>query len=159
MEHGAAMRANTLLVALLCLGLSGLAGPANADDAHALVLATSSTWSMPAVTLPEIRKLFLGVPLEKDGTRLVPILNTSDKMLYEVFLQKVTYMSSPAYEDQLLSIVFRLGGKRPENFAKLEELLNALRQHPGTVTYLWDYQLAQTHDIRAVMTLWTGSID
>ena len=71
-----------------------------------LVLASSKTSTVPALTIQDTRKLFLGLPLAKNGETIVPVLNTSDALLYEVFLQKVTYMSSSAYETQLISTVF-----------------------------------------------------
>ncbi|MCL5669464.1 MAG: hypothetical protein M1392_05745 [Gammaproteobacteria bacterium] len=52
------------------------------------------------------------VEYEEDGVQLVPLLNTGDPMLYEVFLQKVIFLSARNYERQVLSRVFRMGGRR-----------------------------------------------
>lgn len=124
---------------------------------QSLVLATSASSSMPALTLQEARKLFLGVPLEKGGEHLVPLLNTSDPLIFEVFLQKVAFMSANAYESQTLSVVFRLGGKRPERYDDLKNLVDALQQNPGTVTYLWEDQVRANQGIKSVNVLWQGS--
>jgi len=126
---------------------------------RALVLATSTASSMPALTMQEARKLFLGVPLEIGGARPIPLLNTSDPLTYEVFLQKVAFMSANAYETQTLSVVFRLGGKRPENFTNLKDLVTTLQHNPGTVTYLWEDQVRANQGIKSVSLLWQGSVD
>ena len=144
---------------LLALALLLAAGRLSATTRHALVLATSASSSLPALTMQEARKLFLGVPLEKDGERPVPLLNTSDPLIYQVFLQKVAFMSASAYENQTLSVVFRLGGKRPENFTDLKNLVDALQQNPGTVTYLWDDQVQVSQGIKSVTILWQGPLE
>lgn len=126
---------------------------------HSLVLATSANSSMPALTVQEARKLFLGVPLEKGGEHPVPLLNISDPLIFEVFLQKVAFMSANAYESQTISVVFRLGGKRPESFNDLKNLVETLQQNPGTVTYLWEDQVKANQGLKAVNVLWQGALE
>jgi hypothetical protein len=133
---------------------------ANATDAaqpRTLVLATSTNSAIPALTTQEARKLFMGVPLEKDGAHPIPLLNTSDALTYEVFLQKVAFMSASVYESQTLSVVFRLGGKRPDSYSDLPTLVQTLQQNPGTVTYLWEEQVKANQGIKTVNVLWQGS--
>ena len=126
---------------------------------HSLVLATSTASSIPALSIQEARKLFLGVPLEKDGERPIPLLNTSDPLIFEVFLQKVAFMSANAFESQAVSVVFRLGGKRPESYGDLKNLIVALQQNPGTVTFLWEDQIRTDQGIKSVNVLWQGSLE
>jgi hypothetical protein len=144
---------------LSCLPLLILLS-ANATDAappRTLVLATSTNSAIPALTTQEARKLFMGVPLEKDGAHPIPLLNTSDALTYEVFLQKVAFMSASVYESQTLSVVFRLGGKRPDSYSDLPTLVQTLQQNPGTVTYLWEEQVKANQGIKTVNVLWQGS--
>jgi hypothetical protein len=151
---------NTLrCLVLFSLGLLLNAERIHAANPHVLVLATSAASTVPALTTQEARKLFLGVPLEKDGARPVPLLNTSDALTYEVFLQKVAFMSASTYEAQTISVVFRLGGKRPETFSDLKALVNALQQNPGTVTYLWADQVQDNQGLKVVNVLWQDSED
>ncbi|MGD0959988.1 MAG: hypothetical protein ABSB19_09280 [Methylomonas sp.] len=124
---------------------------------RSLVLATSSSSSVPALTVQEARKLFLGVPLEKGGERPVPLLNISDPLIFEVFLQNVAFMSANVYENQTLSVVFRLGGKRPERFDDLKNLMDTLQKKPGTVTFLWEDQVLANQGVKSVNVLWQGS--
>ncbi|MGH8603331.1 MAG: hypothetical protein ACREXR_11335 [Gammaproteobacteria bacterium] len=148
------------LIRLLCLMFIALhGGSVLAADERTVVLAASATSDIPPLTVPEIRKLFLGVPLDKHGKRIIPLLNNSNRLLYEVFLQNVAFMSAPAYEQQVLSIVFRLGGKRPDRYLDPNALLDALRKNPEAVTYLWDDQVREDQDIKLVSKLWTGSVD
>jgi hypothetical protein len=126
---------------------------------HTLVLATSADSTVPSLTVQEARKLFLGVPIEKDGVHPVPLLNVSDPLQYEVFLQKIAFMSASAYEAQTISVVFRLGGKRPESYSDLKNLVDALQKHPGAVTFLWEDEVRANQGIKSVNVLWQGSLD
>lgn len=146
------------------LGIVGLllllgAQSQSAITRHSLVLATSTNSSMPTLTVQEARKLFLGVPMEKDGEHPVPLLNISDPLIFEVFLQKVAFMSANAYESQTISVVFRLGGKRPASFNDLKNLVDTLQQNPGTVTYLWEDQVRANQGLKAVNVLWQGALE
>jgi hypothetical protein len=143
------------LIPLLVL----LSGHVRSEEVRTLVLAAGTNSTIPPLTVQEARKLFLGIPVERNGATVTPILNTSDPLLYEVFLQKVTYMSSPAYETQLVSTVFRMGGKRPRNFADAKTLVEALRKDPNSVTYLWQDQIQKLQGVKAVNVLWTGSTE
>ena len=160
MECGLSVAVSMFLIRLLCLMFIALhGGSVLAADERTLVLVASATSDIPQLTVPEIRKLFLGVPLDKNGKRILPLLNNSDRLLYEVFLQNVTFMSAPAYEQQVLSIVFRLGGKRPDRYTDPNALLDALRKNPEAVTYLWDDQVREDQGTKLVSKLWTGSVD
>ncbi len=149
------MRVLGILGLLFLLGAQSL----RAITRHSLVLATSSHSSIPALTVQEARKLFLGVPLEKGGEHPVPLLNISDPLIFEVFLQKVAFMSANTYESQTISVVFRLGGKRPESYNDLKHLVDALQQNPGTVTYLWEDQVQANQGLKAVNVLWQGALE
>ena len=109
--------------------------------------------------MQEARKLFLGMQIQKAGAHPVPLLNISDPLIFEVFLQNVAFMSASVYENQSLSVVFRLGGKRPERFDDLKTLVAALQQNPGTVTFLWENQVRENEGIKTVNVLWQGSLE
>ncbi len=129
----------------------------SADTSRTLVLATGTNSKVPALSIQEARKLFLGVPLVKEGENQVAILNTSDPLAFQIFLQKIAFMSEHTYEAQTMSVVFRLGGKRPENYSDLNTLIDALLQTPGAVTYLWEDQIRSNQGLKSVGVLWQGS--
>ncbi|MBK8815528.1 MAG: hypothetical protein IPN42_08505 [Methylococcaceae bacterium] len=129
----------------------------SADTTRTLVLATGANSKVPALSIQEARKLFLGVPLVKEGENPVAILNTSDPLAFQIFLQKIAFMSEHTYEAQTMSVVFRLGGKRPENYSDLNALIDALLQTPGAVTYLWEDQIRSNQGLKSVGVLWQGS--
>jgi len=152
MKH---LRILLIISALILLTTSKL----YALSSRSLVLVTSTSSPVNTLTIQEVRKLFLGVPVEKNGESPVPLLNNCEPLIYEVFLQKVAFMSASAYESQTLSVVFRLGGKRPEIYSDLNALVNALQQHPGAVSFLWEDQVQANQGIKSVSVLWQGSLE
>ncbi|MEQ6341128.1 MAG: hypothetical protein M3A44_05595 [Gammaproteobacteria bacterium] len=65
---------------------------ASADQARHMVLVAGANAYIPPLTSAEVRKLFLGVVIIKDGQRIEPLLNLTNPLLHEVFLQKVIFM-------------------------------------------------------------------
>ena len=146
-----------VLLTLLIL-FSGLPSAGIAGDVRALVLVTARDSALTAVSADQVRKAYLGVPIIVNGQRLQPLQNRSDELLDEVFLQKAVFLSRPAFERQLLSRVFRLGGQKPATYDDAAALLLNLRRTPGAVTYVWASTLAPNPDLRVVATLWTGAV-
>jgi hypothetical protein len=144
-------------IALLVAVLSG--SSARSDGVRQLTLAASAASRIPELSVQETRKLYLGVPVEKNGTTIKPLLNESDPLLYEVFLQRVTFMSAEAYERQVRAIVFRLGGQRPEIFTDRQGLVESLLRQPNAVTFVWSNDLEHEQRLKAISTLWTGAIN
>lgn len=159
MERGVPIAMRKLSFALALLLSSLAVPPARADGQRELVLAASATSAIPKLTLQETRKLYLGVPVEKNGVTIKPLVNVSDPLLFEVFLQKVTFMSADAYEKQVIAIVFRMGGQRPESFQDPERLIGTLLEQPNAVTFVWASELGRYQGIKSVNTLWAGTID
>lgn len=101
-----------------------------------LVLVASARSAIAQLPAAEVRKLYLGIPLFADEQTIKPLRNNSNDYLQEVFMQKVMYMSTPAYERQIISRVFRTGGTHPPVYTNLHELVDMLQTDPSTVSYM-----------------------
>jgi type IV secretory pathway TrbD component len=158
MERGIPMKYRHTIATLLMLLLSTPSLAANDNNRH-LVLVTDTATGITALSTSEIHKLFLGLPLEKAGHPLEAAINHSDPFLYEIFLQKIVYMSSISYDRHLLSNVIQLGGRRPRIFNNTQSLINALKQKPGTVSVLWEDDIQTTSDLTIIGEIWHGTIE
>jgi len=121
-----------------------------------LLLVCGNQLAIPVLTHAEVRKLFLGSHIEKNGVHLIPFRNHSDSRATDVFLQKIIFMSERKYERQLASRVFRFGGVRSKVFESLPELVDELHQTPGSMTYMWSNQLEQARGLKSLGILWEG---
>ena len=111
------------------------------------------------LTEKEIRKIFLGQVITRNKHDITALINNSDPLLYQVFLQKVAYMSANAYERHLLSKVFRMGGSRPPVFMNNTSLVSALIAHQGTITYMWEDTALKMPGVTIIGELWSGVIN
>lgn len=134
----------TLTLALLCAALSGRAADAR------LVLVASAQSPIAQISVEEERKLYLGIPLLADGQRIQPVRNNTDPVTEEMFLQKIMFMSSQAYERQILSRVFRSGGPPPLVITDKSELIRTLLADRLAVTYMLRETAVATRGIKIV---------
>ena len=143
-----------LLILSWCLLWQLSESVAQAAD-HDLVLVVSNASSIiTPLKAVEVRKLYLGISMFNEGQIIRPLLNYSDNYLQEVFMQKVMFMSTPAYERQILSRVFRMGGNRPPVYAEIKNLLGALKDDPDTITYMYRDEASAHPELKIVNTLW-----
>jgi hypothetical protein len=124
---------------------------------RSLLLVCSDNAKLESLSHADVRKLFLGVPLIVDQVRLKPILNASDPLATDVFLQKVIFMSRRQYERQLLSRVFRLGDQRPPEYEDIDLLAKALLDTPDSLSYMWSEQLEHLTGLKSLGILWSDS--
>jgi len=152
------MKEKKLRTLILCLCLTLICSSNNAQTTQrSLLLVSSENAELESLSHADVRKLFLGVPMTNDQVRLKPLLNASDPLITEVFLQQIVFMSKRQYERQLLSRVFRLGDQRPPEYENIEMLAKALLDTPGSLSYMWSEQLEHQTGLKSLGVLWTDS--
>ena len=128
--------------------------PLPAAEGRKLVLVAGGQSAGAALSPEEVRKLYLGVAVTRDGKTFLPLCNHTDMVAYEVFMQKVMYMSGPAFERALMTRLVRTTSSiRPPEYAAEKELLQALAATPNAVTYMWADK-AQAAGLKVVVELW-----
>lgn len=126
---------------------------ANEQTGHA-VLITATETSVAKFSSKELRLLFLGYPVTRNNQIYKPLLNDSDKILYQVFLQKVMFMSENNYERKLVTRVFRHGGVRPDKYGNREVLIESIKNKSNTVTFVKSDYAALLDNIHVIQQLW-----
>lgn len=141
-----------LLSAILIANTFAL--PLPAAEGRKLVLVAGSQSAAAAFSPEEVRKLYLGVAVTKNDKTFLPLCNHTDTVAYEVFMQKVMYMSGPAYERALMTRLVRTASSfRPPEYAAEKDLLQALVATPNSVTYMWADK-AEAAGLKVVAELW-----
>ncbi len=142
-----------LLSMLLVGAAASLPGRPVAAAGPAAVLVAGLGASLGELDNRDIRKLYLGYSLERNGLVLEPVINRTDPRLYEEFLQKVLFMSDGHYRRQVVSRVFRTGGRRPIEVESVEQLVQVLEEQPGRLSFLWSHR-ADPDRMRVLGGLW-----
>jgi len=150
MEHGITPVKNIFAILLAACVL--LATSMVHADEQRIVIVASAESGIKAISAQEVRRAYLGATIVLDGVELKPLLNQTDKLAGEVFLQKVLFMSAEAYERQLLARAFR-GGSSPKAYQNLAALLAALQSDNATITFMLYGTAMTTPGIRIIGNL------
>lgn len=150
MEHGIAFVKS--IIAILFATCVLLATPmAHAEEQRVAIIVNAES-DITAISAKEVRRAYLGASIVLNGIEIKPLLNQTDKLADEVFLQKVMFMSAEAYERQLISRTFQ-GGSRPKAYENLTALLNALHNDNAAITFLLYETAIVTPGIRIIGNL------
>lgn len=123
----------------------------HAEEQRIAIVASAES-AIKAISAKDTRRAYLGATIVLDGVEIKPLRNQTDKLAGEVFLQKVLFMSSEAYERQLLARAFR-GGSSPKAYEKLADLLAALHNDKSTITFMLYETAINTSGIRIIGSL------
>ncbi len=156
MERSISMMRRSILSFFSVLLLCNIVGIASATDKK-VVLVTSAHMENLSLNRLEVRQLFLGGNVTKNGTRIVPIINDSDPLLYEIFLQKIVFMSARTYERRLISRVLHKGSQRIQFSSNLASFENSLITNPGWVSFMWESHARTLPGVIVIEELWPGS--
>ncbi len=130
-----------------------LAAPC-AAEARELVLVVSAGSPIDRLDSIELRKLYLGFSVQRDGRPLQAFRNRADPRIDEVFLQNVVAMTDVAYERRLLANTMQRGLRPPEEFRDRTALLDALAREPTAVSFAWLDEVARNPRVRVLRVLW-----
>lgn len=138
-----------------CVGyLYFLSSMSLASEARYLVLVSGAHSNVPQLTPSEVRKLFLGVVLIKNGQRIEPLWNATEPLLNEVFLQKIIFMSGDNYQRQLNARIAATGDPRPQEYSDRWQLISALRNRRGSVSFMWNKDVRPQMGLKVIQELW-----
>jgi hypothetical protein len=142
-----------ILLAAWALLLGG-AAHSTPPPTERLVLIVSADSRVEQLDSLEVRKLFLGMTVEHNGTRLRPLLNQSDEKVKEVFLQNVVAMTDSTYDRRILRLALQHGDLLPTVYVDVAQLLAAVEADPSAVSFAWYRDVAQDRKIRVLRVLW-----
>ena len=151
MERRAVLSTLRLGLAVLSLVLA-VSAPAGERQVVLVVSAASPVTELHPI---EIRKLFLGLPVQRDNRSLVPVRNSSDRQLEQVFLQDVVAMSQSAYDRRILAQTLQHGRPRPLELQSRDEVLARLYSDRFAVSYVWIDDAVANPRLRILRVIWS----
>ena len=143
---------NRIAVNLLLVLLLGTATPAFAGEE--LVLIVSAGSAIDELDSTEVRKLFLGLTVQRSGRRLHPLLNESDAELKEIFLQNIVSMSDSTYDRYVLQLSLQRGHAQPLVYKGNAQLISGVAADSAAVSYAWRKDVEHDSRIRILRVVW-----
>ncbi len=144
---------NSVRVMLLCCIVILLSMEVAGADRE-VVLVAASTSPLHNLDSLELRKIYLGFIVKRDGEIVKGLRYTEDETLNSIFLQTVVAMSEKSYMRRLLSLTIRQGIPRPVEFDEFENLLKALSTNLHSVTYMWKDDAVRSPNVKILRVLW-----
>lgn len=143
----------TALIRALALTLLLLvAMPTFAGERLVLIAAADS--ELEQLDSPEVRKLFLGMTVAQNGSRLKPLLNESDAHIRALFLQNVVSMTDTSFDRRVLRLAMAGEANVPARYTATLELLDAVAHNRLAVSYAWARDVEHDKRIKILRTLW-----
>jgi hypothetical protein len=139
------IRTAAIVLALL------ICAPVCAQNRVVLVAAADSPIEM--LSSFEVRKIYLGIAVFKNGRTINAVRNGSDPRLSDVFFQSVVGLSEERYERRLLTNVFKYGTVRPGEISDASQIKPLLTANPYAVSYLWVTDEVPT-GLKVLRVLW-----
>jgi len=139
----------TRTIAVAILALLGVTA-VHAQQRLVLVVAQDSP--IDDISVFEVRKMYLGIDVLKQGNFVRPLRNASSAALEQIFLQSVIGLTKAHYERRLLSNLLRLGSVRPQEFENLESLAEELASDKFAITYAFDD--GRLEGVKVLRVLW-----
>jgi hypothetical protein len=124
---------------------------------HQVVLVAAATSPLHDIDSVELRKIFLGFTVERDGQAIKGLRNISDEDLNNIFLQTVVAMSEKSYKRRQLSLTLRKGIPRIAEYDNVEDLIKALLRNPYSISYTREDVVEREPDIKILRVLWEQS--
>jgi hypothetical protein len=150
MERGNSVSKFTATAVLLTL----LAATTPAFAGEQLVLVVSADSKVEQLDSLELRKLFLGLTVTHNGSRLRPVLNETDARVKEIFLQNIVSMSDITYDRRLLRLALIQAQTQPAVYKDIAQLIDAVAADPNAVSYAWTKDVEHDSRIRILRVLW-----
>jgi hypothetical protein len=148
-------RAAVSLRRLISLSLLAVWGClVSAGSADTVVLIVNATTNYAALDSVEVRKLFLGLTVVRDGHTLHALRNVSDPRLDEIFLQNIVSMSDTTYERRVLTLTMQQGRTPPPSVQDKARLFAELAADPDAVSFAWAGDVAGNRNIKVMRVLW-----
>jgi hypothetical protein len=147
MEHDIAPVKN--IISILFAGAVLLATSMVHAEEQRIAIVAGAGSGIVVISAKEVRRAYLGASIVLNGVEIKPLLNKTDKLAGEVFLQKVLFMSAEAYERLQLARAFR-GGGRLNTYGNMADLLVALQNDNATITFMLYETAVNTPGIRII---------
>lgn len=144
---------NTVLrLSVILALLQGLAGPLGAAAAEIAIVANKN-YPADQVTLPELKKIYLGEKEYEAGIKINPLDQRETNPIRRQFAEQLLGSSVPAYNGYWLKRVFREGTIPPRVRENAREVLESIGNDPGAIGYVLAEEAKERKDLKVLLVV------
>jgi hypothetical protein len=119
-----------------------------------VVLVAASGSGVEAMSLRDIRRLYLGLKSADNKSVRSPVLNIQSDELYDEFLKNIMRMTESSYKRKQVKAIFRKGKEEIREVKSLEQLNQYLLKNKGDVSFVEVKSIESMENIEVVQILW-----
>jgi hypothetical protein len=139
-------------VTLAMTATLGMVDPASAAPTD-LVFVVSSDTPIQSVSTEEIQNIYLGKQRMVGGIPVFAVDHSETERIKQAFLEHVLHMTHAQYREQLMRRHFQEGAVTPKFVSTADEALNAVRETPGAIAYVYESESGTLLGLRVVATI------
>lgn len=143
-----------ILLFIFAAILTGLYEPLTYAAEKDLVLVAANNTEIKEMSPDEVRRLYIGVPIEVDGHHIDPLVNATNNLVQEIFMQQVLFMSTEVYMRRNVDFSYRKGEVPPQIYSNLPSLIAALKANRYAVTYMLRSTAVTIPELKIIAELW-----
>ena len=129
--------------------------PASSEGSEGKVaLIAASGSGIEALSLKDIRRLYLGLKSKDNKSVRNPVINTQSEELYDEFLKNIMRMTASSYKRKQVKAIFRKGKEEIIEVTSLKELNHHLQKNKGDVSFVEMGSIESMENIEVVQILW-----
>lgn len=118
------------------------------------VIVTSKNSDISSMEIKDIRRIFLGLRPINSSQGNTPIINTSNKKSYKLFLKNIMFLTERGYKRKLLKRVFRQGADEITSFDSIKDITTNLKTNPNNFTFMLKKDALTQPDLKVIQALW-----
>jgi len=129
--------------------------PASSEESEGKVaLIAASGSGIEAMSLKDVRRLYLGLKSKESKSVRKPVLNTQSEELYDEFLKNIMRMTASSYKRKQVKAIFRKGKEEIPEVTSLKELNHHLQKNKGDISFVEMGSIESMENIEVVQILW-----
>ncbi len=156
MASSKTIKTDRSLTFLLILAVLLLGGPTVLANAKELAVVAKKTFPIDAITLDNLKEIYLGQKQIIGGLRLRPVDQRDDLEIKQSFLQALQ-LSGLVYSTYWNNRLFREGGNSPISAQNSEEVIKTVETVDGAIGYIWLEEAKEASGrIKVLLSIDTG---
>jgi hypothetical protein len=137
-------------VVMALVVLSGRSATAAPTD---LIFVVSTDTPIQSVSAEDIQHIYLGKKRVVAGFPVSAVDHSETEPIKQAFLERVMHMPHAQYREQLMRRHFQEGAVTPKFVANADEALNAAREAPGAIAYVYESDAGTLLGLKILATI------
>lgn len=118
-----------------------------------LIFVVSADAPIQSLNTEDIQNIYLGKKRVVAGTTVSAVDHSETEAIKQAFLARIMHMTHAQYREQLMRRRFQDGAVTPKFVGSAGEALNAVRENPGAIGYVYESDAGTLLGLKVLATI------